>query len=130
MNKPYKKVFSPLFFDLVNNRLVPSNDFEDELSLMPGFMNGNENYGFFIIAKKDGKFYCQNYGTEERIQAAGVEGDYFFVYEEGKYASWVFRMDGTLVEEAKFNSRFRSDQEYYESHYEGLPQENTYRSLR
>ena len=126
MNKPYKKVFSPLVFDLVNNRLVPSNDFEEELSLIPGFMNDRENYGFIIIAKKDNKTYCEQYSTEEKITAAGIEGDYFLVYEEGKFSPWGFRRDGSLVEEAVFNYRFRSDSEYYEEHYgEPLSKEKT-----
>lgn len=116
MNKPYKKMFSPLFFDLINNRLIPSNDYEKEISLIPGFMNGRENYGFIIIAKKDGKSYYEYYGTEERIQAAGIEGDYLLVYEEGKTQPWAFRKDGSLVNEAKFNFRFLSDQEYYEKY--------------
>ena len=123
MNKPCKKMFSPLIFDLVNNRLVPSEDFEEELSLIPGFISDKENYGFVIIAKKDDKVYYESHATEERISAGGIEGDYLLVYEDGKTSPWGFRLDGTLVEEAVFNSRFRSDSEYYEQHY-GSPLEN------
>lgn len=116
MNKPYKKMFSPLFLNLINKRLVPSNDYEEEYSLIPGFVNGRENYGFIIIAEKDGKSYCEYYGTEERIAAAGIEGDYLFIYEDGKTLPWCFRKDGSLVEEAVFNFRFNSDSAYYEKY--------------
>lgn len=126
MQKPYKKMFSPLFLDLINNRLIPSNDYEEEMSLIPGFMNGRENYGFIIIAKKDGKSYCEYYGTEERIQAAGIEGDFLLIYEEGKFSPWCFRRDGSLVEEAVFNFRFRSDEEYYKKY---TNEDKRYKSL-
>lgn len=116
MNKPYKKMFSPLFFDLINNRLVPSEDFKEEYSLIPGFINGRENYGFTIIANKDGKSYYNHYGTEERIAAAGIEGDFLLIYEDGKTLPWRFSKDGSLVEEAVFDFRFNSDSEYYEKY--------------
>ena len=126
MNKPYKKIFSPLVFDLVNRRLVPMNDFEKEIDLIPGFMNELENYGFIVIAKKDGKVGYEEYGTEEKICAGCVEGEYLLVYEEGKRYPWRFTTDGSLVEEAQFNPRFRSDSEYYEEHYgETLNNEKT-----
>lgn len=116
MQKPYKKMFSPLFLDLINNRLIRDNDYEEEISLIPGFMNGRETYGFIIIAKRDGKSYCEYYGTEERIQGAGIEGDHLLIFEEGKTTPWCFARDGSLINEAKFNFRFLSDANYYEKY--------------
>ncbi len=126
LNKPYKKMFSPLVFDLVNKRLVPMNNFEREINLIPGFINGQENYGFIVIVKKDGKVGFEEYGTEERICAGGIEGEFLLVYEDGKKYPWRLKTDGSLVEEAIFNPRLISDSEYYKEHYgETLAKERT-----
>lgn len=119
MEKPYKKMFSPLFIDLINQKTLKTSDSEEEKEypLIPGLFNERETYGFILIASKDGKNYVQEFGTEERIDALSVEGERLLIFEEGKRSPWIFNLNGELINEAKFNPRFRSDGEYYFQKY-------------
>lgn len=125
MQKPYKKIFSPLFIDLINQKVLKTSDSEEEKEypLIPGLMNDHETYGFILIASKDGKNYVQEFGTEERIDGLSIEGSRLFAFEEGKRTPWIFNLNGELVNEAKFNPRFISDGEYYFRKY-GIPLED------
>lgn len=115
MQKPYKKMFSPIFIDLINQKILKSSDNEEEKEypLIPGVLNGRENYGFILISSKDGQNYVQEFGTEERIDGLSIEGERLLIFEEGKRTPWIFNLNGELVIEAKFNPRFRIDGEYY-----------------
>lgn len=122
MQKPYKKFFTPLFIDLINQKTIKLSDDEKEEPLKPGIFNDCENYGFILIASKDGKQYKQEFGTEERIEAVGIRGDKLTIFEEGKRNPWLFDLNGELNEEAKFDFRYRCDGEYYLEKY-GSPLE-------
>ncbi len=115
--KVYKKFFSPLFIDLIKQKTIRLSDDEVEYPLISGVMNEEENYGFVLIAMKDGKQYMQEFGTEERIDALGIEENRLLVFEDGKQTPWVFGLNGELQKEAKYDFNFISDRERFYEKY-------------
>ena len=128
------KVENPLNLKLSKDSQMIMEDLTNNLKhpLVPGAVIGGIHYGFFIIRDtKDGQKE-DFYPTQCRITAVGIVGEYLRVYEEGKYNSWIFTLDGNLIEHATFNKLLDSDRTYFAENFgfyseEAMEEANVYK---
>lgn len=128
------KVENPLNLKLSKDNSMIMEDLTTKQThpLIPGAIIGDIHYGFFIITDtKDGQKE-DFYPTQCRITAVGIVGEYLRVYEEGKYNSWIFTLDGELIQHATFNKLSGEDRSYFSKNFgfyseEAMEEANVYK---
>lgn len=99
------------------NEIIKDEHEKESYPLNKGAMIGGEHYGFVIITDTKAGQKEELYPTQCKIIAIGIEDKVLKIFEEGKYNSWIFNLDGTLIKHATFNDYSRRDLEFFKENF-------------
>lgn len=83
--------------------LLKSNHNDNEYSLKPGVMLGNEHYGIVIIVDYNNNQKETVYPTQCRVECLGIENGKLRIYEQYKKTPWIFNEKTGELEKSTFN---------------------------
>jgi len=106
------------------NEIMEDKTVNKSYPLIPGAMIGGEHYGFIIVSDTTRGQNEEIYPTASRITGAEIKEGILRIYEDGKYHPWKFKLDGTLIDHAKFNEMSRRDWEYLAENFQGYTEED------